>query len=194
VRSLAPVALALALSAGLGGGPKPSFYALSSAGDAAGAPLAAKPELGLAVGPIEFPRYLDRPELVARDGANELLVADAHRWGGSLRDEILRVAADDLGRLLGTTRVVTYPSEPRFAADYRVLLDIREFERVSGGDVVLRARFTIAALPKGAALVVEESTIARTPASSAWSDVVAAEGAALGALTRQIAERIAALP
>ena len=187
-------ALALALSACFGGGAKPSFYALSSAGDSTSAPLASKPTLGLAVGPIEFPRYLDRPELVTRDRANELIVADAHRWGGSLRDEILRVVADDLGRLLGTSRVVMYPTEPRFKADYRVLLDIREFERVAGGDVVLRVRWTIAAMPNGAAVIVEEIRIAQPVASSSWDDVVAAESAALASLTRQIAERIAALP
>jgi uncharacterized lipoprotein YmbA len=186
--------LALVLTACLGGGPKPSFYVLSSASDSTSAPLAAKPELGLAVGPIEFPRYLDRPELVTRDGANQLVVADAHRWGGSLRNEILRVVSDDLGRLLGTSRVVTYPTEPRFKADYRVLLDIREFERSAGGDVVLRARWTIAGMPGGTAQVVEESSIAQSVASSSWDDVVAAESAALATLTRQVAERIAALP
>ncbi len=194
MKTVWPAALALVLTACLGGGPKPSFYALSSAGDASGAPLASKPELGLAVGPIEFPRYLDRPELVTRDGANELVVADAHRWGGSLRNEILRVVADDLGQLLGTSRVVMYPTEPRFKADYRVLLDIREFERSAGGDVVLFARWTIAGIPHGAAVVVEESRIAQPVASSSWDDVVAAESAALASLTRQIATRIAALP
>jgi uncharacterized lipoprotein YmbA len=193
VRIAGPLALALVLAACLGGGPKPSFYALSSAGDSS-APLAARPELGLVIGPIEFPRYLDRPELVARDGANQLVVADAHRWGGSLRNEILRVVSDDLARLLGTSRVVTYPSEPRFAADYRVLLDLREFERVAAGDVVLRARFTIVSIAKGAALAVEEASIAQPVASSSWNDVVAAESAALATLTRRIAERIAALP
>lgn len=194
MKSARLAALALVLGACLGGGTKPSFYALSSANDSTSAPLAAKPELGLAVGPIEFPRYLDRPELVTRDGSNQLLVADAHRWGGSLRNEILRVVADDLGRLLGTSRVVMYPTEPRFKADYRVLLDIREFERSAGGDVVLRVRWTIASVPGGAALIVAESGIAQTIASSSWDDVVAAESAALAALTRQIAERIAALP
>jgi uncharacterized lipoprotein YmbA len=193
VKTVWLAALALALTACFGGA-KPSFYALSGAGDAASAPLASKPELGLAVGPIEFPRYLDRPELVSRDGANELVVADAHRWGGSLRDEILRVVADDLGRLLGTSRVVMYPTEPRFKANYRVLLDIREFERVAGGDVVLRVRWTIAGLPGGSALAVQEARITQPVSSSSWDAVVAAESAVLAALTREIAQRIASLP
>ena len=147
------------------------------------------------VGPLEFPRYLDRPEIVTRDGSNRLIVADAHRWGGSLRNDILRVVADDLGRLLGTARVAVYPTEPRFPAAYRVLLDVREFEGVPGEK---RRRCACAGRsprwPDGHALVVEESRIEQPVASASYDDLVAAESAALGTLSRQIAERMAALP
>jgi uncharacterized lipoprotein YmbA len=197
--SARPVALAAAFLLGIGacfgGGPKPSFYTLSAAaGPAAGAPIASKPTLGLAVGPIEFPRYLDRPEIVARDGSYELVVMDAHRWGGTMRTDILRVVADDLGRLLGTPRVVVYPNEARFKADYRVLLDVLEFERIASGNVVLRVRWTIASISDGTAVAVEESRIEQPVASSSVADLVAAESTALGTVTRTIAERIASLP
>jgi len=55
-------------------------------------------------------------------------------------------------------------------------------------------RWTIAGIPGGSAVIVEEARIAHPVASSAWDDVVAAESAALASLTRQIAERIAVLP
>jgi uncharacterized lipoprotein YmbA len=195
-RSAALVAVFLVgVTACFGGGPKPSFYTLSAAsGAAAGAPVASKPTLGLAVGPIEFPRYLDRPEIVVRDGSYELIVMDAHRWGGTMRTDILRVVADDLGRLLGTPRVVVYPNDARFKADYRVLLDVLEFERVGSGNVVLRLRWTIASIADGSALAVEESRIEQPVASSSVADIVAAESTALGTVTRTIAERIASLP
>ena len=195
-RSAALVAvLLLAIAACFGGGPKPTFYTLRAAsGAAAGAAIASKPTLGLAVGPIEFPRYLDRPEIVTRDGSYELIVMDAHRWGGTMRSDILRVVADDLGRLLGTARVAVYPNEPRFKADYRVLLDVLEFERVSSGSVVLRVRWTIASVSDGAALAVEETRIEQPVASTSVEDMVSAESAALGSVTRQIATLIAALP
>jgi len=187
--------LTIVLAGCFGGGPKPTFYTLRAAsGAAAGAPIASKPTLGLAVGPIEFPRYLDRPELVSRDSSYALIVLDAHRWGGSMRSDILRVTSDDLGRLLGTPRIVVYPNEPRFKADYRVLLDVLEFERVSSGSVVLRVRWTIASASDGAALAVEESRVEQPVASSSVEDMVSAESAALGSVTRMIAERIAALP
>jgi len=190
------VGLLGALAAGcFGGSPQPQFYTLSEAsGPAAGPPLASLPELGLVVGPIEFPRYLDRPEIVTRDGANRLVLADAHRWGGSLRNDILRVVGDDLGRLLGTARVAIYPTEPRFKATYRILLDIREFEGKRGEGVVLRVRWTIAAVSDGHAVFVAESRFEQLVASASVDDMVAAESAALGTLIRQIAERVAALP
>jgi hypothetical protein len=187
--------LAAALAtACLGGSAAPRFYTLSSAsGAAAGPPLASLPELGLVVGPLEFPRYLDRPEVVTRDGSHRLIVLDAHRWGGSLRSDILRVLADDLGRLLGTPRVVIYPSEPRFPASWRILLDVREFEGEPGAKVTLRARWTLVSVADGHAAIIESAEFEEPTASGSVEDLVGAENRALGALGRQIAERIATL-
>jgi uncharacterized lipoprotein YmbA len=189
--SIAVVVAAVLLAGCFGRSPKPEFFALSQV---AGAPVALRPEIGLIVGPLEFPRYLDRPEIVRRDGANRLVVADAHRWGGSLRTDLLRVVADDLGRLLGTARVAVYPAEPRFAATYRVLIDLRQFEAVAADRVLLRAIWTVVSVPAGGVVAVEEARVEETVAPGAMQDVVAAQSAALGAMTREIAERIAALP
>jgi uncharacterized lipoprotein YmbA len=188
-------ALVAAWLTGCLGGPATHFYALhSGSGEAVGAPIAARPELGLAVGPLELPRYLDRPELITQDDTNRLIVADAHRWGGSLRNDIVRVVADDLGRLLGTARVVIYPTEPRFQARYRVLLDLRDLRAVRGERVALVVRWTVADLAgDGRALVVEESRIEQPLSSRSYDELVAAESAAFGSLSRRIAERIAAL-
>jgi uncharacterized lipoprotein YmbA len=179
------------LAACFGRATPPQYFALSGA---AGAPVASRPDLGLVVGPLEFPRYLDRPEIVRRDGANQLVVADAHRWGGSLRSDVLRVVADDLGRLLGTARVVVYPAEPRFDARYRVLVDLREFEAVGDGRVALRAVWSVVSVADGRAVAVEESRVDEAIASGETADVVAAQSRALGAMSRAIAERIASLP
>jgi uncharacterized lipoprotein YmbA len=184
------------LAAGcLGGGSRPEYFTLSPSARTDGGPaLAARPELGLAVGPIEFPRYLDRPEIVTRDGKHRLVFWSGHRWGGSLRSDVLRVVADDLGVLLGTTRIAVYPVEARFPLDYRVLLELIEFEGVPGSAVTLRARWTVAAGANGRALAIAEARFEEPVASASWPDLVAAHSAALGRLTRQIAERIAALP
>jgi hypothetical protein len=156
-------------------------------------PLAARPELGLVLGQVDLPRYLDRAELVTRSGAHGLKVWNLHRWGGSLRTDIQRLFADDLGRLLGTARIAVYPAEARFPVSYRVLLELIEFGSAPGHPVVLRARWTIAG-PDGLALAVGETNLEQPPASPSWEDYVAAHSTALGTVTHEIAERIAALP
>jgi uncharacterized protein len=182
------------LAAGCLGAPaQPEYFTLSPAAGASGAPLAARPELGLVLGQVELPRYLDRSELVTRNGPHQLQVWGGVRWGGSLRTDIARVVADDLGRLLGTARVAVYPVEARFPVSYRVLLELLEFGGAAGGPVTLRARWTIAAAD-GRALAVGESGVEQAPASPAWADYVAAHSAALAIVTREIAERLAALP
>ncbi len=189
-------ALAAVLLGGCLGAPRPQFFALAAAsGPAAGPPVASLPGVGLAIGPLEIPRYLDRPEIVTRDAGSstELRVANAHRWGGSLETDILRVVGDDLGRLLGTDRVAVYPTQPRFPADYRVLLDLRELGGVLGQPVTLRLRWTILAAPDGRAVAVEESSVEQPTASASYEAFVAAESSALGSVTRQLAERIASL-
>jgi uncharacterized lipoprotein YmbA len=192
--SLALAVVAAALAGCLGPAGAPVFYTLSSAsGAAAGPALASLPELGLAVGPLALPRYLDRPELVTRDGSHRLVVADDHRWGGSLRSDLLRVVADDLGRLLGTARVAIYPDAPRFRADYRVLLDVLELDAVPREQVHLRVRWTVAAAAGGSAVAVEETVADQPIATSSFEDVVAAESAALGSVSRAIALRVSQL-
>ena len=111
----------------------------------------------------------------------------AKNWGRFCRRLIL-------GRLLGTARVTVYPTEPRFQAAYRILLDVSEFEGVRGETVRLRVRWTVASVADGRALAVEESLVEQPVASPSFEDLVAAESAALASVSHQIAERVAGLP
>lgn len=195
---LRTLALALPLAAfatGCLGGPtpEPQYYTLSPALGVGAAPLAARPELGLVLGQVDLPRYLDRSELVTRSGAHGLRVWNLQRWGGSLRTDVQRVVADDLGRLLGTARIAVYPAEARFPVSYRVLLELLELGSAPGHPVVLRARWTIAGAD-GLALAVGQTKLEQPPATASWEDYVAAHSAALGVVTHEIAERIASLP
>lgn len=184
---------ALALGCLGGPTPEPEYFTLSAAAGADAAPVALLPELGLVLGPVELPRYLDRSELVTRSGPHRLKVWNLVRWGGSLRSDVARVVADDLSRLLGTARIAVYPSEARFPVSYRVLLELLEFGSAPGQPVTLRARWTLAGAD-GRALAVGETNLQQPVASASWQDYVAAHRAALGALTHEIAERIAGLP
>jgi len=186
--------LALPLAGCLGGAtPGPHYYTLSPAAAEDAPPLAARPELGLVLGQIDLPRYLDRAEMVTRSGEHGLEVWNRERWGGSLRTDIARVVADDLSQLLGTSRIAVYPAEARFPVSYRLLLELLEFGSAPGFPVVLRVRWTIAGAD-GGAIAVGQTSLVQAPASPSWEDYVAAHSAALGVVTHELAERLAALP
>ncbi len=184
---------ALALGCLGGPTPEPEYFTLSAADGADTTPVATQPELGLVLGQVELPRYLDRSELVTRSGPHRLKVWNLVRWGGSLRTDVQRVVADDLSRLLGTARIAVYPAEARFPVNCRVLLELLEFGSAPGQPVALRARWTLAGAD-GRALAASETNLQQPVASASWEDYVAAHRAALGAVTREIAERIAGLP
>ena len=185
----------LGLGAGcLGGaGLEPQYFTLSAPSVDSAQPLAQRPELGLVLGQVELPRYLDRAEFVTRSGAHGLRVWNSVRWGGSLRTDVQRVVADDLARLLGTSRIAVYPTEARFPVSYRILLELLELGSAPGHPVVLRARWTIAGAD-GRAVAVGATGLEQVPASASWEDYVAAHGVAISALTAEIAARIAELP
>jgi uncharacterized lipoprotein YmbA len=140
-RYLLLIALSVALLAtGCATTPEARFYSLTAPGDGA---VAAEGGPSLAIGPVDLPRYLDRPQMVSRAGDNRLLVDEFNRWGGALDQEITAVLAQALGQRLGTQRVYAYPSRIAAEVDYRIALEVRRFDGELGGDVALEAAWSL---------------------------------------------------
>lgn len=123
--------------------PKASFYTLNEADSVV--PPDRQSRLVLAIGPIDIPQYLDRPQIVTRAGGNRLSVDEFNRWGGRLDEEISRVLAQNIGRSLGTRNIFNYPSRIAPDADYRIGLDIRGFDGALGGEVTLDVAWSLIA-------------------------------------------------
>jgi uncharacterized lipoprotein YmbA len=190
----ARVALACLLLAGcFGGSARVRHYAMTPIARPEAGVSTGLREIALAVGPLDLPRVLDRPQIVERAGENGFTYHDADRWGGSLESDFLRVLTDDLATLLGTSRVVSYPTEASFALDYRVRLDVQQFDGRRGEDVRLRVRWVVAPGDGGEALAVEQSTIREPVADSSFESLVAAHSAAVAQLGRDIASRVVEL-
>ena len=98
-RLLAGAAAAAALAACTRTRPT-MFYTLVTP---AGPPKARRPGKGLVVGlgPITLPQYLDRPDIVTREGANQMRLAEFHQWAQPLEPMLTQIMAEDLLVLLG---------------------------------------------------------------------------------------------
>ena len=188
ITGMTTLCLAAALLAGCSSSPRVTFYTLNVAATNE-APAPAPPLNSVTIGPITLPNLLDRPQLVVRTSANRVDILETHRWAESLKSEIPRIIAADLGILLKPARVSTYPQNAGLEADYRVLLDIQRFEMSAGEGVGLEALWSVRrsddGVPKSGRTVVSE------PVGAAGYDaLVAAQSRALAAVSRDLAQAL----
>lgn len=178
----------------LGSSPNVSLFTMNAT--AVSSAASAPDGLAVGVGPINVPRYLDRPEWVTRPGGStsELEVDDYRQWAGGFSDNVSSVLGENLGAKLGTQRVVVYPNPSAFALDYRVAVDIHEFEAIGGDALVLRATWVIRAGSETAGGPWSgQSAIRRAIAGTASAGLVNAYNEALDLLADAIAARIESL-
>ena len=197
VRSaLIGVSLSLLMSWGCASSPASRFYTLSSLSG----PVKAKAEQSLSqgptigVGPIRFPDYLDRPGIVTRSSGNTIEIAEFDLWAGSLKDDFIRVLAEDLSILLETEKMVLYPYIGVVPIDFRIGMNLNRFEGAPGDRVVLGATWVVLQGPDKKEGIVQKSEITEPVSGSDYQSLVAAQSRAVEKLGREIAKAIQALP
>jgi uncharacterized lipoprotein YmbA len=136
--ALAIVCMLAALAAGCASSPA-RFYTLS----ATATPSASSSKLSVAVGPVSVPAAVDRPQIVVSTSANQVTLDDFNRWASPLQDNLARVVAENLVVLLGTPRVTLFPQTLSPDVDYRVQIEIRNFESAPGKSASLDAVWTV---------------------------------------------------
>ena len=181
--------------AGCASTPPSSFYRLTPLPEAAArdAPLTGT-GITVGVGPVTFPDYLDRPQIVSGRGGNQLELDELHRWGGSLQDDFLRVLGENLGHLLGTGQVLVYPAEVRFPVQFRVIAAVLEFGGTARGEALLKIRWAVVDPYSERPLMVREASYRSPVDGQGPAALVAAMSRSLGDFSREVADRLAKLP
>jgi uncharacterized lipoprotein YmbA len=199
----------LLVLAGCGTSPPSSFYTLTPIPAASREVSLAGGLVGIGLGPVTFPAFLDRPQIVSRDSRNRLALDEINRWGGTLQDDFLRVWSENLSYLLGTSRIVIFPSEVRYPLDFRITADVLRFEGTPDGEAVLKVRWAVLDPYLEKALAVNEGTyrehFAETPLQSKTagkregepdnrSALIAALSTTLAAFSQDVAAVVGRLP
>ncbi len=148
-------------------------------------------DLRLGVGRISLPELLNRPQIVMRTGANEVLVANFSQWAEPLERSIPSVLSENLARLIGTDQVSVYPWPTPMAIDLKVEIAVIRFEGNSDGVVSLVARWRLVRASGSEARPLQTSSYAESAASGSTEALVAAMSRALASLSRDIASAIA---
>jgi len=146
--------------------------------------------LAIGVGPVEFPKFLDRPQIVTRKSQNQIEVSEFHRWAGSFPGDFSRVLAKNISILLPSDRVAVYPWGEQFSPTYRVKLDVEQFDGQLGERVVLDVTWMVTGHEGTNKLVVRKSLIEEPVSDKTYEALVVAESNALVTLSRTIVEEL----
>jgi uncharacterized lipoprotein YmbA len=143
----------------------------------------------LALGPVNLPAYLDRPQIVTRTPGAEVKLSEFDRWAEPLGDNLAAVLADNLSGLIPTERLHSYPGRLPPDLGVRLAVDVLRFDGSPGGEVVLDARWRLLD-PDDAPLKTERSRLTQPVSGTEYEQLVDAMSRALGALSREIAQEI----
>jgi hypothetical protein len=181
--------------AGCAGSPQARFYTLSplAAQEAKPASPATRP-VSVSIATVEIPDYLKRPQIVTRDGRNELKLAEFDRWGGSLAENIAMVTAENLSLLLASERVYAPPQGRSEKPDYSLSMRILGLDCIPGDKVIMKVQWTLSSGLEGKEIATHVSTISERLKDSRYDTAVAAVSTALEQVSREIAGEIAAKP
>jgi len=144
----------------------------------------------LALGPVNVPAYLDRPQIVTRAPGTEVKLSEFERWAEPLEDNVAAVLADNLAKLVPTERVSAYPDRLQLDVDLRVAVDVIRFDGVLGGDVVLEVRWSLVSGAEEAPVRRQQSRFVQPANGPAYADLVGAMSRTLDALSRELAQEI----
>jgi hypothetical protein len=188
------LAIGLALAGCSPLAPRPDyakFYVLTPINDNTN-PAPASSKLAIGVGPIDFPGYLQRTQVVTRSAPNQIVLSPVNRWGEPLDKNFNRVLCENLAQLLNTYRIEEYPWNHETRVDYQVAIQVLNFETTADGQSLLRARWVIKDPSNGRDLYASETT-ANTPVGGGDTGISAALSTDLATLSRAIAAQVHAL-
>lgn len=146
----------------------------------------------LGIGPIRFPAYLDREQIVTRTAQNRLDISENDRWAEPLEENFTRVLSQNLGMLLGGARIIRYPWQTGQRPTCQIQMEVVRFEPSTGQEVELLADWTLIDLSNKTLLVFKQSRITRQTGTKSIEASVAGLSEILSDLSREIADAILA--
>ncbi len=145
---------------------------------------------GVVVGPVTLPEYLQRPQIVRRNRANEIGFDEFHRWAEPLQANFSRVVAENLSLLLNSSRITLYPGYRATQLSYQVVIEVVRMEAGPDRRVELVARWSLLERRNKRLVTSRKSTIIEPVDGNSHRALVAAQSRTVSRLSGEIAEAI----
>ena len=142
---------------------------------------------------VNFPEYLDQPQMVIRENDYKLQINEDHRWAESIKNDFTRVFVKNLDNRIApsSTRVNSKldGSEP----DYQLSIEVFQMDVNMDDEAVLIAEWSLST-GKKAKLITRQSNEYKMPIeNNSFESGVEAQSKAIGLLADKIAEYLRTL-
>lgn len=196
LRIMLPIlAIGVLFLAGCASTPQARFYALTPmARQQAAKPAGEAKKVAINVVPVELPDYLNRLQIVTKDGRNELKLAEFERWAGSLAENIGVVLAENLAQQLGSDQVFVYPRVQSAKPDYTLAVRVLQLDCIPGEQVQLKVQWTLLAGAERKEAVTRISSISEKLVDKKYATLAAAVSRTLEQLSGEISREVQSLP
>lgn len=171
--------------------PPSRFYTLSPLGDLKAEQQSTLVGHGIyiAIGPVEIPDYLDRPNIMIRTSRNELTLSEFDRWAGSLKEDIARVLSENLSKLMAPDKISVVEWGWGVNYDYRVAVDIKQFDVMPEGNVLLNAEWALVG-KNGPRIILRRERVTDPVGGQTYEAKISSMSRALETLSRNITSEV----
>ena len=147
----------------------------------------------IGIGPLDLPGYLDRPEIVTRVNPDELELAELDKWAEPLKDNMTRVLAENISRLLCTEDVVIFPWKQSSHIDYQIDINIIWMDGKLGKKAILATQWAIIDASGKSVLLTKRSQYTESVTETTYSALVAAYSQLIANFSHDIAQAVKSL-
>jgi uncharacterized lipoprotein YmbA len=146
--------------------------------------------VSVGIGPIQFPGYLDRQEVMVRVEANRFEILAYDRWAEPLDENFSRVLMQNLSAFLRTDQVFVYPWPRDKRPSFRVDVQVLRFDANSAGAAELDARWTITDVYRNERVSSNELRLVQRAKDNSIDAVVTALSETVADFSREIAREL----
>ena len=187
------IGLLLTLVAGCAGpSPRSNYYLLSAFPDqeTGQATTAITDGLSIGIGPVSFPDYLDRQQIVIRTGPNEISFSEFDRWAEPLKNNFMRVFKEDLVERLRTDNIFVYPWPPGAVFEFQVSAEVIRFDAHPGDSAKLDVQWMILRNHDREVILSRKSSYTVDLDRSDYKTIVAAQSRTVADFSREVAAAV----
>ena len=177
---------------GTGQSPPSRFYMLSSieAGNASAETTTDFGDAGIGLGPLRFPAYVNRQQIVTRISPHEVRLAEFDRWAEPLENNFINVLKENLSILLGTAKILEPPWPKETGLEFQVVAAVSRFDAEPGKQAVLQVRWAVVRVKDERMLMLEKSAYRVPLRTGEYEEIVQAQSQTVAKFSRDIAAAV----